>query len=220
MQPREKLLCFGPGSLDDSELLSILLGTGNKHENVHKLSARILSESEGFDGLSKVDSFSLQKIKGLGKAKSCLIVAAMEMSRRCLKQARSTTAITTPELAADYLGNEIGHHNQEHIAALYLDSRKQILRMHTLNIGTSTQSITDPKTIFAPAINCGADTLIIAHNHPSGNLSPSIADLNLTKAIAQAGTILQIPLMDHLIVAAGSWKSLRSSHRELFVAVQ
>ncbi|MCU0523511.1 MAG: DNA repair protein RadC [Elainella sp. Prado103] len=218
-RPRERLMTHGAKSLATGELLAILLGTG---QGAGKLSAvglgqHILNQfGEGQqDPLARLREASiheLTQIPGVGLAKACTILAAIELGKRVLS-CRSTDRIVIddPVLAAAALTADLMWQAQERFALLLLDIKHRLLGTRVITIGTATETLAHPRDIFREVIRQGAVRAIVAHNHPSGNLEPSSEDLALTRQLLSGGQILGIPLLDHLILGNGDHVSLRQT---------
>ncbi|AXY68683.2 DNA repair protein RadC [Thermosynechococcus sichuanensis E542] len=219
-RPREKLLSQGARYLSSAELLAILLGTG---QGAGKLSAvglgqfilKQLGERSGdsTDAVSVLRDITpeeLMAIPGVGPAKATTILAAVELGKRVFQsRPGEQTIIDNPALAAAVLSADLMWQPTERFAVLLLDVRHHLLGSHVITVGTATETLAHPREIFREAVRRNASRLIIAHNHPSGNLSPSQADLDLTKQVLQAGQVMGIPVLDHLILGNGDYQSLR-----------
>jgi len=203
-KPREKLIAKGAKALKDYELVAVLLGSGIKGKDVIKLSKEIVKLfKEDFNALTLE---KLLQVHGLGVAKAAQIVSAIELSRRYLiKQNRS---ITSAKDVYDEL-REYSDKKQEYFLALYLDGAHNICQKRVITIGTLTQSLVHPREVFAPAVENRCASIIVAHNHPSGSLEPSGADLHITQKLKQSGEILGIELLDHIIFSKDGFKSLK-----------
>lgn len=201
-RPREKLAKYGPGKLSDAELLAILLRTGTKDLNVLKLSQKILQkfEKEKFVDVSADD---LKKIHGLGLAKACEIIACFELGRRMLNGKKSSILLSPRDVWERM--EDIRGSKKEHFVVFYLDSRSQEIKREIISIGILNESLVHPREVFESAIKNNAASIIIAHNHPSGDLEPSQADIDITKKLVNAGKILDIKIVDHVIVARNSF---------------
>lgn len=204
--PREKLFEKGPQALKDYQLLAILLRTGYKGQNVLDVAKRILKTKSLFD-LSTLDPKEIAKIKGVGNSRAAIISASLEIAKRIFKN-DSTVKITSPEDVLKVVG-DIRDKKKEHFVALFLDARNQLIVTETISIGTLNASIVHPRDVFAPALRCSAASIIIAHNHPSGDPEPSKEDIIITEKIVSAGKILDITLIDHLIVAKDDFFSFK-----------
>lgn len=204
-RPREKLEKYGPGKLSDAELLAILLRTGTKDLNVLKLAQKILQkfEKEKFINVSIED---LKNIHGLGIVKSCEILACFELGRRMLKDKKSSILLSSKDVWERM--EDIRGSKKEHFVVFYLDSRNQEIQREIISIGTLNESLVHPREVFEGAIKNNASSVIIAHNHPSGDLESSQADVEITKKLIHAGKILDIKLLSHVIVTKDKWSEL------------
>lgn len=194
--PREKLEKYGPDKLTDSELLALLLGSGIKGLNVLQLSKKILRLIEKV-GVEKITFRTLLEEKGLGRAKASQIIAVLALGKRL--QNKEKPEILTPQdvwkLCADFRDSK-----REHFAAFYLDTQGRVIERQIVSIGTLDASLVHPREVFEPAVSLRAASIIVAHNHPSGNLEPSREDIEITKQLVEAGKILDIQIIDHVIV--------------------
>ncbi|OGS08607.1 MAG: hypothetical protein A2270_02085 [Elusimicrobia bacterium RIFOXYA12_FULL_51_18] len=205
-RPREKLMRYGPDKLSDTELLAILLRTGTKERGVLDLAGDILGEfrrenitNAGFDGL--------KKHPGLGPAKACEIVAAFELGRRFFT-GKKTNIYLKPSDVWDEL-KDIRENKKEHFVTFHLDTRNQEIKRDIVSIGTLNYNLVHPREVFEPAIRNLAAGIILAHNHPSGCLEPSDEDLSLNKRLVQAGKLLGIEVLDHVIVTKAAFSSFK-----------
>lgn len=208
--PREKLIQHGPHILASYELLAIILNTGTKTENVLELSKRITSKYP----LKKLCSQSISSLTrelGIGEAKACKILAISELSRRLVLPIQKSPRINSAKDIFEILAPKISHLEKEHLIGIYLNSRKRILAQKTLFIGSLTESIINSREIFKIALEENASAIILAHNHPSGDPTPSEADIVATKEIFQAGEIMGIPLLDHIIIGDNNYWSLKEN---------
>lgn len=218
-RPRERLLAIGAKNLSTAELLAILLATG---QGKGKLSAiglgqhilQQLSEDgcHSLDALRDVKPQELTRISGIGPAKAATIIAAIELGKRTFKfRPQERAIIDNPAAAAAVLSQDLMWQNQERFAVLMLDVKNGLIGMEVVTIGTATETLVHPREIFRESIRRGACNLIIAHNHPSGSLEPSEADIDLTKQLLQGAEYLDIPILDHLILGNGNHHSLRQT---------
>jgi DNA repair protein RadC len=210
-RPREKLIRYGSRVLSNGELLAILIGTGTKNNSALTLANRILAiEGAGISYLTDCTPEELSKIEGIGKAKSCQIIAAIELGKR-IAQSRShkSFSIESPNDVADFLMEEMRYLKKEYFKVLFLNSKNQITSTEDTSIGNLNSSIVHPREVFRSAIKKGAAAIIVAHNHPSGNPSPSQNDIDITKRLVEAGTLIGIPVLDHLIIGDGVFISLK-----------
>lgn len=204
--PREKLIKYGPERLTNLELLAILLRTGPKGQNVLDFSKKILHQFPDTH-LVYAKFEELRKIKGLGIAKTCEIIASFELGKRLLKNKPSVLLINPLDVWDDL--KDIRSHKKEHFIVYYLDSRNEEIKKEIISIGTLTANLVHPREVFEPAVKNLAAQILIAHNHPSGNPDPSDDDLHITKKLVEAGKILDIAIIDHVIVSAEKFYSFK-----------
>ncbi|WP_462247533.1 RadC family protein [Ekhidna sp.] len=208
-RPREKLLLKGKSALSDAELIAILIGSGNKHQSAVELSQVILEYYENdLSSLAKVSVKDLQKFKGIGEAKAITIVAALELGRRRksadpLKKLK----ITSSKEAYKLLLGDLSDLQHEEFWLVFLKRNNEVIKKEMLSRGGISGTIVDSKMIFKRALEEIASGIILAHNHPSGNLNPSIEDINLTKKVKDAGKSLDIVILDHLIITENGFFS-------------
>lgn len=208
-RPRERLMTHGADALSTSELLAILLRTGSRSENVLQLASRVLSTYGGLRGLAKVSASELLDFKGLGKAKAAQILAALALGQRAsMLQPEDRPVIKRATDAARILA-DMGHLTQEQVRVMLLDSQRRVTHIHTVYIGTVNMSVLRVSELYREAIVRNSPALILAHNHPSGDTTPSPEDIDLTRAMLAAGELLDIQLIDHLIIGQTGWHSLR-----------
>ena len=211
-RPYEKCLACGPGALSDPELLAVILRTGTEGENVCQLAARILSlpDYEGLEGLCRIPLERLTKLKGIGKVKAVQLKCLAELAARMAKaSAGEKLCFDTPATIAAYFMEELRHKEQEHLIALFLNTRNKLLREKLMFKGTVNASIISPREIFLEALEVHAVQLVLVHNHPSGDPSPSLEDIRVTKRISKGGELLGIQLLDHVIIGDRCYSSLR-----------
>lgn len=206
--PREKLIEKGVANLKDYELMAILLRTGTKEKNVLKVSREILAKFPK-KKLLELDYKNLAKIKGIGPAKACLFLAAFELTKRALEVEDNN--LPTINSAKDVVAQlqELRTMKKEHFVVLYLNARSQLIHKETVSIGTLNASLIHPREVFKSAIDQLAASVILAHNHPSGSAEPSEDDLEVTKRLKEAGRILGIEVLDHVIVTKSAYLSLK-----------
>ena len=208
-RPREKLLLRGAQSLSDAELVAILLRTGKKGKSVIEI-ARELMNSEGNLAMIATKSVdSLQKISGIGKDKAATLAAAFELSRRVLSQPKwfSNRKITSPQDIAEIFIPILRDDNKEKFIVVCLNSANKIIKHETISIGNLNSSVVHPREIFKVAIDNSSASIILIHNHPSGNPEPSNEDIRITKKIVETGKVMDIPVFDHLIIAGETYTS-------------
>lgn len=209
-RPRERLQYYGPTALSNAELLAILLRVGTPGENVVALSTRLLTQFGGLAGLARASFGELATIKGLGTAKTAQLKAAIELGRRLLVTSPDARPqITSPLDAANLLMLEMGSLEQEHLRTLLLDTKNRVLASPTVYVGNVNSSIIRVSEIFREAVRENATAIIVAHNHPSGDPTPSPEDVNVTRSIVQAGSLLGIDVLDHLVIGHQRFVSLK-----------
>ncbi|HPW55852.1 MAG: DNA repair protein RadC [Thermoanaerobaculaceae bacterium] len=209
-RPREKLIAHGPDALSDGELVAILLGTGIPGLPVVELADRWLAEVGGLDRLAALDLAAVLKRKGIGPAKGCVLAAALELGRRLARQRlQRADLLDRPELIADWLAPTYAGERVEVFGCLTLNSRHHLVRCHELHRGSRSHADVEPSEVFHKAILDGCHALVVWHNHPSGDPTPSDDDVQLTKRLADAGRLLRIAVLDHLVIARGAFVSLR-----------
>lgn len=208
-RPREKLLLKGTAALSDTELIAILLGTGTASMSAVDVAKNILkSVDNNLDALAKLTVKDLTKIKGIGAAKAITIVSALELGRR--RKAVSTQErpkISASKDAYEQLKGELIDIPHEEFWMLMLNRAHRIIKKQKISLGGVHGTVADPKIIFKVALDELASGIIVAHNHPSGNLTPSQQDIDLTKKLKEAGKLLEIQLLDHLIIAGKNYYS-------------
>ncbi len=205
-RPREKLLRNGAASLSDVELLAVLLGSGTRRIGVLDLASRILRTFNGH--LDQADVVELQSIVGVGKAKACLIGSALELARRHVSKGKH--AIREAADALPYLQSIRGR-KQEHFVCISMNGANEVIESRIVTVGLLDTNQVHPREVFADPISDRAASILVAHNHPSGALNPSPEDLALTRRIVHAGDLLGIRVLDHLIVTADGFVSLREA---------
>lgn len=218
-RPRERLLELGARNLSTAELLAILLGTG---QGKGKLSAVGLAQyilnqlsqnkQDPLDVLRTISPTELMEIQGIGPAKATTILAGIELGKRAFQFRPSAKAIIdSPNAAAAAFSHELMWQSQERFAVLLLDTKNSLISTQVITIGIATETLIHPRELFREAIKKSATNIIIAHNHPSGNLEPSLEDLNLTQQLLECAKIVGIPILDHLIIGNGDYRSIRQN---------
>ena len=208
-KPREKLLNKGPAALSNAELIAILIGSGNNDESAVALSKRIMNEvNDNFAELARLTISDLQKYKGIGEAKAITIAAALELGRR-----RGTSVLNEKPVVKDsktayiLFQKELGDLNYENFCILLLNRANKVLKTVRISDGGITGTVVDQRKVFKIALDHNATSIILGHNHPSGQLTPSTADIDLTKKMKAAGETLDLPVLDHIIVGDGNYYS-------------
>jgi len=209
-QPREKLINRGPQSLSNSELLAILLRTGKKGLNVLDLSRMLLQKKGGLRELIRCSWNELTQEPGIATTKAVTLEAAFELARRIqLSTVGERPQVRSPDQAADFIAPRLRDFRKEVFLVVFLNNSKIVTGCQKISEGGLTATVVDPAEVMRQAILHGAASIIIAHNHPSGNLKESHADVLLTRRIQEAGQILGIPLDDHIIIAGDGYLSFR-----------
>ncbi len=209
-QPRERLRDYGPNALSDAELLAILLRVGVSGINVVQLAQKLLIEHGGWVGLQRLSFEELTKIHGMGEAKSAQVKAALEIGRRLLlAQPEQRPQITSPADVANLLMVEMSHLEQEHLRVVLLNTKNYVLKIETVYIGSINSSAVRIGEVFKTALKQNAAAIIIVHNHPSGDPTPSPEDVAVTRQLVEAGKLLDVDVLDHLVIGQGRWVSLR-----------
>lgn len=209
-RPREKLLDNGAQVMSNSELLAILLRSGNQDESALRLAEHLLERQGGLAGLGGATAEALEQVKGIGEAKASTVLAAIELGRRvALLEPAQRLTIKTPDDVAALLLPRFRYESREHFLAVLLSTKNHVLKTAVISIGSLNASIVHPRELFREAINCRAAAVILAHNHPSGDPTPSPEDVALTRKLVEAGSLLDIPVLDHLILGDGKFISLK-----------
>jgi DNA repair protein RadC len=208
-RPREKLLLRGAQSLSDAELVAILLRTGKKGKSVIEIARELISSEGNLAMLATKTVDSLQLISGIGKDKAAALAAAFELSRRILSQPKwlANKKITSPLDIAEIFIPILRDDNKEKFIVVCLNSANKVIKHETISIGNLNSSVVHPREVFKVAIDNSAASIILIHNHPSGNPEPSNEDIRITKKIAETGKIMEIPVFDHLIIAGETYTS-------------
>jgi DNA repair protein RadC len=208
-RPREKLLLRGSQSLSDAELLAILIRTGTKGKSVITISQELIAENENLAVLASKHPSHFIKKEGIGKDKAASILAAFEISRRILSQNKnfSEKKITSPQDVAEMFIPLLKDELKEKFILICLNSANKIIKYDVISVGNLNSSIVHPREIFKAAIENSSASVILMHNHPSGNPEPSSEDISITKKLVEAGKMLDIPVFDHIILAGNSYTS-------------
>ena len=207
-RPREKLLESGERSLSSSELIAILIGSGNAEKNAIELAKEILLDNDhSVDKLARLTVADLTKFKGIGEAKAVNIIAALELGRRRKKEDLPKSKITCSSDAYDQFTPHLSDLNHEEFWILCLSRSNAVLKAVQVSRGGQSGTVVDPKVIYKTALSHKANSIIIAHNHPSGQLVPSQADKKITKKLIEAGKHLDLPVLDHIILGDSAYYS-------------
>lgn len=208
-RPHEKLQNYGPDELSNRELLASVLYTGTKKEGVIEMASRVIDEYGDNYVINETDPKRLSKFLGLPLSKATQIVATFNLGKRLFQNTKQrSVTIRNSKDAFKYL-KDMSSLPKEHLRGLYLNSRYKLVHEETISIGTVTESLVHPREVFRPAIEHGAVAVILAHNHPSGKTEPSDADVELTSQLVEAGKLLGIELIDHIVIADGKHTSIQ-----------
>jgi DNA repair protein RadC len=209
-RPREKLLARGAEVLGTNELLAVVLGTGTRSLSALELANQILSSAGGLAGLARSSPDSLARLRGLKAARTARLVAALELGRRVLTEpAERRPHFRTPDDVGRYLLPRFGAKPVEEFGVLVLDTRNRLKRLQVISRGSLNGSLVHPREVFREAVSLQAAGLILFHNHPSGDPTPSREDLELTRRLKKAGGIMGIEVLDHVILGQGRYTSLK-----------
>ncbi|WP_142715461.1 RadC family protein [Fodinibius sediminis] len=210
-QPREKLMTYGSESLSDAELLAILLRTGSKKMNVIQMAQALLNHFDGLRYLARKEWQDLKVIPGMGDVKSLMLEAVFELSRRIqVAGLGEQVQITSPEDAVAYFGPKLRDLTREVFLVAFLNNAKIVMGHKKISSGGATATIVDPAEVMRQAVMNEANSILLLHNHPSGQNKESKADIRLTRRIAESGKLLGIPVDDHIIIAGDSYTSFRA----------
>jgi DNA repair protein RadC len=209
-KPRERLRDCGAAALSDTELLAILLRVGVEGVNVIELAQQLLVDYGGWAGLQRLDFHEMCKVHGLGEAKTSTLKAALEIGRRLLLTGEAERfQIKSPQDAAQLLLLEMGHLDQEHLRTVLLDTKNRVQSITTIYVGSLNASMVRVGEVFKAALRQNSASLIVAHNHPSGDPTPSPEDVLVTREIVAAGQLLDVEVLDHLVIGQGRYVSMR-----------
>ncbi len=211
-RPRERLLLYGAAALSDADLLAILIRTGTSSASVLELADKVLSKYRG-KGLAAIMNMAPQEIadiSGIGPAKAATILAAVELGRRIsTRAAAKLETVSSPTEAAGYVMPVLRYEMREHFGALLLDNRNHVIFFSIISIGSMTASVVHPREVFREAVRHAAAKIILVHNHPSGDPTPSDCDIQLTRQLTEAGKLMGIPVIDHIIIGDDRFISMK-----------
>lgn len=210
-RPREKLIYSNPATLSTSELIALIIRTGNKDKSAIQLADDVIALGYDLEGLGNVDVKELLSIEGIGLSKACSIAASIELGRRVLLSERETRSLVRgANDAANILMNQLKYEKREHLVELLLNVKGEVEANYTVSIGELSATSVHPREVFNPAIRKGSAGIIVAHNHPSGDPTPSDEDILATERLLEASKIIGISLVDHVIIGHNSYVSLRA----------
>ena len=209
-RPREKMKERGAQALGNSELLAILLRTGNFQESALRIAENLLDRQGGLAGFGNATLEEFEQVKGVGEAKAITVMAAIELGRRVTTLAPvERPIIRTPDDVAALLMPRFRYETKESFIAILLSTKNHVLKTAVISVGSLNASIVHPRELFREAINASAAAVILAHNHPSGDPAPSPEDVSLTRKLVDAGKLLDIPVLDHIVLGDGKYISFK-----------
>lgn len=213
-RPREKLLKYGVGSLSNAELIAIIIRTGHLEDTAIDLANRLLSiDSTGIRYLSQASMEELTSIKGIGHCKSAQIIAAIELGKRISSyDGGAKLKVNSPHVVVELLMEEMRYLNKEHFKVILLNTKNHIISVEEISVGNLNSSIVHPREVFNVAIKRSANSMILAHNHPSGDSTPSTEDVNITHRLIDAGNIIGIKVLDHIIIGDNNYISFKQNN--------
>ena len=208
-RPREKALRYGLESLSDLELVALILQSGNKNRSVFEIASDVLKESEGLSKLMQMHVNTLMQIQGIREVKALQLLASVELSKRVVKSKVYHASIMKPEDVIEWFEFEYGVLSQECFIALYLDTKSKLISHRVLFKGTLNESVVHPREVFKEAFLQNANSVLIAHNHPSGDCTPSKADFEVTYKMVRVAMTMGVQLVDHIIVGQNQYYSFK-----------
>lgn len=207
-RPRERLMRFGAHSLSTYELIAILLRTGIRNESVIDVSRHLIADMNKLSDLKDMSIKEMMAFRGIGKTKAITLKAALELGKRVIEERVDKLLISSPKIVYDLLNYDLRDLKQEVLMVLYLDLKTNLIAKKEVFRGSLNQSLVHPREIFKYAVKYSAYQIILVHNHPSGDPTPSDQDIKLTKAVEKAGQMMQIHLLDHIIIGHGNYQSI------------
>lgn len=209
-RPRERLLRYGVEALSNSELLAIILRSGSKKESILNLSSRIIKENGGLNGLLNCTIDDFMSLHGVGRAKATQLIALSELSKRFKSYKDGDEyRIVKPDDAANLVMEDMRHLKQEHLKVIMLNTKNVVIFIKDVSVGSLNSSIVHPREVFCDAIRKNSASIVICHNHPSGDPTPSNEDINVTHRLEECGKLLGIDLLDHIVIGNGAYVSLK-----------
>ena len=211
-RPREKMINYGSNSLSNAELLAILIGSGNAKQNAIELSRDIINNFGGLIALTDITHEELISIRGIGDAKACNILAALELNKRVSAYAlNKRMKITSPNDVCNLFMDELRYDKKEKFIIVLLNTKSEIIRKELISIGNLNYSIVHPREVYKYAIKKSAASVLFIHNHPSGNPDPSKNDKNITRRLTEVGEIIGIDVIDHIIIGNNRYFSFKEN---------
>lgn len=213
-RPREKLFSYGAESLSNAELLAVIIRTGHKDDTAIDLAQRLLTlDSQGLKHLTEASMEQLMRVKGIGHCKAAQILATIEIGKRLSRWgAHDKIKVSSPIVLANLVMDEMRYLNKEHFRIAILDTKNQVLAIENISIGTLNASIVHPRDVFYAAIRRNANSIILIHNHPSGDPQPSNEDINITHRLVEVGSLLGIKVLDHIIIGDNKYISFKEKN--------
>jgi DNA repair protein RadC len=209
-RPRERLYHVGARELSLQELVAIVVGGGSRRGGAPIVALRVIEEFGDLVSLGRAGVDELTRVPGIGFARACQLVASFELGKRFARDTRSNgSRVRTPEDIARLFMDEMKHFDREHFKAAFLNTKNELLKVVTVSIGSLNASIVHPREILKPAISTSAASIILVHNHPTGDPTPSREDIEFTKRFAKCGELIGIELLDHVVIGAGNYRSLK-----------
>lgn len=213
-RPQEKLMTLGTASLSNAELMAVIIRTGQGNETAIELSRRLLNKDKrGIGYLADASVKDLTEIRGIGDCKASQILAALELGKRLRRMGVfDKVRVTSPEVVANLVMEEMKFLQKEHFNIVILDTKNQIISIENISIGTLNASIVHPRDVYKAAIQKNGNAIILVHNHPSGDVTPSNEDINITKRLVEAGNLMGIKVLDHLIIGYETYLSMKEKN--------
>ncbi|NLL75302.1 MAG: DNA repair protein RadC, partial [Erysipelothrix sp.] len=216
-RPREKAALHGVESLSDRELLALFIRFGTRKKSALEIADEVLHLSGGMSRFMKLNRLQLMMISGIKEAKATELMAIVEMGKRLIRPTKdSDIFVSEPSRLMEWLNFEIGYKEQEHFMVVFLNNQNMIVGHELLFKGTIDRSVVHPRDVFREGVSLNATRVILVHNHPGGTMKASQADLHVTQVMHEAGLLVGIEVLDHLIVSGGNYLSIRMDHPELF----
>lgn len=213
-RPREKLMNYGVERLSNAELIALIIRTGHKDDTALDVAHRILSlNDKGLSNLTSVSLKQLMEVKGIGLCKASQILASIEIGKRIKRwSAEEKIRVSSPDILVNLISDEMRFLNKEHFDIAILDTKNQIIAIENISKGTLNASIVHPRDVFHAAINRSANSIILIHNHPSGDPTPSDEDINITCRLVDAGDLIGIKVLDHIIIGDNRYVSFKEKN--------
>lgn len=211
-RPRERLYARGAAELSLQELLAIVIGEGTRGSSALVVALGLLGEFGDLVVMGRAGVDEMRRVPGIGFARACQLVASFELGKRFARESRKNgTAIRAPKDVARLFMDEMKHYDREHFKAAFLNTKNQIVKVVTVSIGSLNASIVHPREILKPAIAVSAASIVLVHNHPTGDPTPSREDVEFTRRFARCGELIGIELLDHIVIGADRFQSLKES---------